>query len=474
MNSSIELFFKILLSKFKIYIIVVFLFLLPFSVCFSYEDSSSEININSVNSFLWIQLLIFLSFSAFFSCSETAIFSLSKIQIMKIETLKNFGSNTLKYLLSNPKTTLTTILLGNLFVNIGASLTGGIIAERYIQHDPILSFFIGFISITLLILFFGEIIPKTLGLEKAEVIARYFAPLIKTIYIILLPLNRILSYIINLSFKILNIPPLNLQNTLTEEELKSLLQLSDVRAVLEDDEKEMIESVIEFRETTAEDIMTPRTDIVAFDINTPREEINNYFKSKGHKRVPVFEEDMDHIAGILLAKDIIVYPEKDIKELLREPIYIPIKKPVSQLLNEFRQKTLHIAVVIDEFGGTAGIVTLNDILEEIVGEMKDKARDQKTEAEQNIIKNPNNESYKVLGKTEIWEFEEKFKTALPQDMGRTIGGIVMNSLGKLPKEGETIEFDFGVFTVTKMIENRIHELIFTPSKITNKEEEEQK
>lgn len=423
------------------------------------DTTSPEVEgYNYVPPQLFLELVIFLVFSAFFSCAETAVFSLSKVQVIKIENSKRLGSASLSRLLRDPKNTLNSILLGNLFVNIGASMTGGVIAESYIKGEPFLAFIAGAAGVTLIILFFGEILPKTIGLEKAETMSLIFAPILRYIFLIISPFNKVLSIVVGFFYKIFKLPPENPQNTLTEEELKALLQLSDVRAVLEEDEKEMIESVIELKETTVEDIMTPRTDIAAFPLETSKQEIIEYIKSKGHTRLVIYDEDIDHIAGILLAKDVILYPEKDIKDLLREPQLIPTKKPLSDLLNELKQSTIHMAIVIDEFGGTAGVVTLNDLLEEIVGEMRDK----KEITEESIIKIDVNK-YKVLGKTETWEFEDKFHVRLPEDMGRTIGGLVMNTLGSVPDEGESASTKFGTFTVAKMDENRIAELIFIPS-----------
>ncbi len=456
------------------YLIILFTFLFALLLYGGFAGNaalSDEYNTHDVPLFIWIQLIIFLFCSAFFSCSESAIFSLSKVQIIKIETTNKFGRNALISILKDPQKTLNSILLGNLFVNIGASVTGGIITDAYLSYNPLLSFMIGMIGMTFLLLFFTEIFPKTIALEKAELIARYLSPTLKFFFIIIMPITNFISYFIMILLNILKIPPINQENTLTEEELKSLLQLSDVRAVLEEDEKEMIESIIEFRETTAEEIMTPRTDFKAFSIDTPKEEIVSYIKSKGHKRVPIYEGDIDHIIGILHAKDVIVYPEKSIKELVREPIYIPFKKPISQLLNEFRQSSLHMAIVVDEFGGTAGVITLNDILEEIVGEMKDK-RDKKIEIDEEIKKLPSSDDYLIQGKIETWAFEEHFRVDLPEDMGRTVGGIIMNTLGRIPEEGDIVSFDFGKFEVKKMDENRIHYLVFHPHKdfFKNKED----
>ena len=419
---------------------------------------------------LWVILCIFLAGSGFFSGAETALFSLDKLRMTRIEQRHPKGFYYVRALLSEPKKTLSTILLLNNFVNIGATLCAGALAGIYVSDSPVLSFLVGAVAVTLLILVIGEIMPKTVAIERSEKFALLAAPLMIFFTRIVYPVRIMLDGATRLIFRIFKFTPKEGSETFTEEDLKMMLMSGELDGLLEEDEREMIDGVFEFGSKTAEEIMTHRTEMEAYANNLTQVELIESVKNGNHSRVLVYEEDLDHIIGVLHVKDLLLNPERRYAELIRPPFMVPPKKELSTLLNEMQKTRSHLAVIVDEFGGTSGLVTLNDLLEEIVGEIKD-AREAALEHKNIIRIAPDH--YNISGMMEVEEINETFRFHLDVEVARTVGGYLFNTLGRIPERGDSIEIDGWRFRIMRMEGNRIDRVslkkIGARKRIINKE-----
>ncbi len=400
---------------------------------------------------LWLALGCFLFLSGFFSGSETALFSLDKIQLHRLKRERRHGIRAIQWLLQNPRDTLTTILFANMFVNIAATLLAGALAQRYFAPHPYIAFFAGALGITLVILILGEIVPKTLAIERAERIALRAAPVLLLVSRLIIPVRKILLAVSDLFFRILRISSDPHVTFVTEEELKALLTTGEIKKLLEEDEQKMINSIFELGQTTVEEIMTPRMEIEYFLSTTPQHELLAHLKASQHSRVLICDKNLDNIIGILHAKHLLLSQDTPYLKLLRPPLFVPPKKGLTDLLSEFKKSRRHLAVVIDEYGGTAGIVTMHDLLEEIVGTIHESTKSRADEIFQELRHN----EYLVPGKMEVSELNEHLPLALSEDMGRTVSGFITNTLGRIPKASDEIVLPNALFRIVKMGRNRV-------------------
>lgn len=401
---------------------------------------------------LWILLALFLAHSGFFSASETALFSLDRLRLSQIEAEHPAGFRSIKILLDAPHSTLTSILLLNRFANVGTTISAGALSELYFSGRPVLSFFIGAVTVILLILILGEVMPKTLALERAKTLSRYISPVLIFYIRLATPLRYLVDRINAIFFSALKFSPVDNAETSTEEDLKMILMSGEFDNLLGEDEKEMIDSVLELREKTVDEVMTPRIELEAYSASLSQEELIREIRKGTHSRVIIYEEDLDHILGTLHVKDLLLYPERPYKELIREPFQVPTKKELTAILREMQKTRTHMAVVLDEYGGTAGIVTMNDLLEEIVGDIKDA---KEAASDQMSIIRLDQNHFHVSGKVDVRELNESFGLGLDEDLARTVGGYVFNLLGRVPDEDEVFESTGWRFHILKMDGNRI-------------------
>ncbi|NQT06688.1 MAG: HlyC/CorC family transporter [Candidatus Omnitrophica bacterium] len=321
-----------------------------------------------VNLFILAALLLC---SAFFSGSETALFSLSKIRVrrLQVENVKN--ARTLAYLLNRPRTLIITILTGNMLVNILASSMASSIALK-LFGDRGLGISIGIM--TLLILTFGEITPKVISIKNSERISLFVAPYILFFSRLVLPLRKILGYIVDFLEPIASRKIKRDQEDLNEEEVKKAVEIGTRFGALDKKEEEMIRGVFKFNDKTARDVIVPPQRIVAVDISTPLDTIRSIITKKELSRMPIFENNLDNIVGMLYAKDLIVAGQKGefaLRDILRKPFYVAEDINLDDLLREFRKHRIHMALVKNKGGRLAGLVTLQDLLEEIIGQIRD-------------------------------------------------------------------------------------------------------
>ncbi|WIV13350.1 hemolysin family protein [Proteiniborus sp. MB09-C3] len=401
-----------------------------------------------------ILLIVFLMLSAFFSAAETALMTLSKIRIRKMVEDNVKGASRIEKLVKNPSKLLSAILIGNNVVNIGASaLATSIAIDRYGNKG------VGIATglMTLLVLIFGEITPKSLAAQNSEKISLKVAGFVHVVTIIFNPIIIFLTRLTNLLVRLLGGKVDNNQPFITEEELKTIVSVSHEEGVLEGEEKDMIYNVFEFGDSQARDVMTTRTDMVAVEVNSSYWDVINIFRQEQFSRIPVYENTTDNIIGILYVKDLLFLEDNkgefDLKKYMREPYFTYEFKPTTELFDEMRTNRIHMAIVLDEYGGTDGIVTIEDLIEEIVGDIEDEYDKHVDEIE--VIKE---DEYLVYGNIKIEEVNEMIGTSIESEDFDSIGGFVMGVLGRLPETGEAIEYDNIKFIAEIVEKNRIEKL----------------
>lgn len=403
-----------------------------------------------------IVLLIFLVMcSAFFSASETALMSISKIRVRHLVDAEVKGSKKLDLLLSDTDKLLSTILLGNNAVNIGASSLATSLAIGF-WGDTGVGIATGLM--TLIILIFGEITPKSLAVRFSEPISLKVAPFMLLLVKVLTPVVFILSKITGLFVRIFGGDPNYKKPSLTQDELKTIVNVSSEEGVIEDDEKELICNIFEFGELKVKDIMVQRMDIVAVPVTATYTEIVDIFKESKFSRLPVYEENLDNIVGLVFAKDLLFLDcnndEFEITKIMRETHNTYEFLKVSDFFKEIQSKQNHIAIVYDEYGSVAGLVTLEDVIESVMGDIHDEYDD---DEDSSIVKVSENE-YLVMGYTKIEEFNEYFGCTIESEDCDSIGGFLTSLLGRLPEKNEKLNVDTVEIVVADMEDTHVEKL----------------
>ncbi len=415
------------------------------------------------NVILGIVIGLLILCSSFFSCIETAFSCVSTARLKNEESKGNKKARNALFITENFDKALTTILIGNNVVNLGCSSLATVLCMNIFQN------FAAAISTgltTLLVLIFGEIIPKCIGKEKSEAVALNTAIILKGIMIVLTPLSFLFIAIKTGALKLLNIR--NDSPAVTEDELKYIIEHSENEGVLEEEESEMVQSALEFDEKSAFEVLTPRVDMLALDIDDDFETNKNKILTERYSRVPVYKENLDNILGILYTRDyleeLIEGKTPDIKLLINDAFFTYKSRKLSALMNDLRKNQVNMAIVTDEYGGTLGIVTMEDLIEEIVGEIYDEDED----IEKEYTKLREN-CYFVSGDL---DFDQLLELTDREDFdndteSHTVGGFIFEHMGRIPKEGDKFEIDGLSFEVYKVEERRIISAIVKvdPSKI---------
>ena len=402
-----------------------------------------------------IFLIVLLIGSAFFSASETALMSLSKIRIRYMQDEGVKGAKLVSSLIENPNKLLSSILVGNNVVNIAAtsistSLFIGLMGEKGVALATAV--------MTVLVLIFGEITPKTIAANNSEKVSLLVSKPIKAIIFILRPIVWIFNIITNIIFKLFGITNKGAKSFITEEELKTMVNVSHEEGVLEMEEREIINNVFEFGDMQAKNAMVQRIDMVAIDMEDSYVEIIQVFKTEKLSRMPVYEETIDDIVGILNIKDIIFLSDEeiesfDIKNYMREPFFTYEFKKITQLLEEMKLEKSQMAIVVDEYGGTSGLLTIEDLVEVIVGDIEDEYDEEEDEIQ--VIKE---DEYIVDGSTKIGDVNELIGVNLESEEFDSIGGFIIGHLSRLPEENEVIEVDNIRFCIESIEKNRIKKI----------------
>ena len=420
------------------------------------------------NVILGIVIGLLILCSSFFSCIETAFSCVSTARLKNEESKGNKKAKNALFITENFDKALTTILIGNNVVNLGCSSLATVLCMNIFQN------FAASISTgltTLLVLIFGEIIPKCIGKEKSETVALNTAIILKGLMIVLTPLSFLFIAIKTGALKLLNIR--NDSPTVTEDELKYIIEHSENEGVLEEEESEMVQSALEFDEKSAFEVLTPRVDMLALDIDDDFETNKNKILTERYSRVPVYKENLDNILGILYTRDyleeLIEGKTPDIKLLINDAFFTYKSRKLSALMNDLRKNQVNMAIVTDEYGGTLGIVTMEDLIEEIVGEIYDEDEDIEKEytklRENCYFVSGDLEFYQLLELTDREDFDNDTES-------HTVGGFIFEHMGRIPKEGDKFEIDGLSFEVYKVEERRIISAIVKvdPSKVKKEEE----
>jgi putative hemolysin len=404
--------------------------------------------------------VILLIASAFFSASETALISLSKIRIrhMKEEGIK--GAKLVNNLIEHPNELLSSILVGNNVVNIAATSISTSLFINIMggpEGVPVAT-----AVMTVLVLIFGEITPKTIAANNSEKIAVLVSKPIKLIIIILTPIVWIFNIITNIIFKLFGIKNKGVQPYITEAELKTMVDVSHEEGVLETEERQIINNVFQFGDMQAKEAMVQRLDMVAINSEDCYEQIIEMFKNEKLSRMPVYNDSIDDIIGILNIKDIVFLNDEEIanfniENYIREPFFTYEFKKITQLLEEMKIEKNQMSIVVDEYGGTAGLITIEDLVEVIVGDIEDEF----DEEEEDIIVIKEDE-YVVEGNVKISDVNEFIGVKLESEEFDSIGGFIIGHLRRLPEENEVIEVDNIRFCIESLDKNRIKKIrIFT-------------
>lgn len=383
-------------------------------------------------------LVILLALSAFFSASETAMFSASKVKIRHMAEEGNPRAMLTRKLLDQPSRLISTILIGNNVVNIGATALATALSIEVFGSTGA---GIATGAMTFFVLVFGEITPKTIAAKRAEAVALRVSSSLNNLGTIMLPIIKILNFLSSGIIRLFGgTAPEN--PYITEEELRMLVNVGQEEGTIDADEREMIDSIFEFDDTLVREVMVPRIDIIAVNINDTIENLTNLIVEVGHSRIPVYENTVDNIVGVIYAKDLLKPLQNCEKEaptilkLMRTAYYVPESKKVRDLFEELRKEKVHMAIVLDEYGGTAGLVTIEDLIEEIMGDIQDEF-----DREEIHIETISENTLLVDARTSIYDINELLETDLPDDEFETISGLVFHSLGKVPSEGQELDID---------------------------------
>lgn len=411
---------------------------------------------------LSILFLIFLS--ALFSSSEIAIFSFDKKKINDFKKEHPLLGKYLTTVINNSRRILVTILLANTIVAVWASIISVQlsleIAEKY-KYSKDVTIFVQIIVLTIVLLVFGEISPKIWANKHQTIALKIIIIPIYWISILLYPIGYLITSLMDLFSK--NFSERKSNTALHESEIKELAELGVEKGTIEEEEHDLINGIVSFKSVTAREIMTPRVDIAAISVDATFEELLNVINESGHSRIPLYEKDLDNIKGIIIAKDLLPFIKKkelsqniNLIKIAREAIFVPSSKHINDLLHEFQEKKIHLAIVVDEYGGTAGLISLEDILEEIVGEIRDEH-----DKEENEITKLSENNYLLLGKLSIDELNELFNEnfSSENDDYDTVGGFVFNHAGTIPEQGYSFVFNNYKFTVKEIIHNRINKVL---------------
>ncbi len=413
----------------------------------------------------------FLFFSAFFSSAETAFTAIGRAKLKTLVEQKIKSSKKLEKLLQEPHKLLTAILIGNNIANVGASAIATMLMMEVLAKTALntfatsLSIVTG--SITLILLIFGEITPKTIAIKNPSKLALIMTPFLYYYYIIFTPIINFFSLLSILISKVLRVGNKGVGQLLTEEEIKAVIKLGEEEGILETQEKDMLNGVLKISEKVVREIMTPRIDTICIPANTTIKEAIQVITTKGHSRIPIYEDNIDNIQSIIYAKDLINIPEDSqestVQKFGRKPLFCPESKSLETLLQQMKLNKFHMAIVVDEYGGMAGIVTFEDIIEEIVGEVQDEHDIEETEFTQ-----LSNNHFLIDAKMNINDLAEKIGLTLNDndDDYDTVGGFVIHQLGSFPKKGQELTIENFTVKIKEIRKRRIITIEFIKNKDT--------
>ncbi|STO31009.1 Putative Mg2+ and Co2+ transporter CorB [Fusobacterium necrogenes] len=389
-------------------------------------------------------LVILIMLSGFFSASETALTSFRSIHLEKFENDKNIKKiELLKNWLKNPNEMLTGLLVGNNIVNILASSIATVVTINVIGEASSSSVAVATIGMTIIILIFGEITPKIIAKNQAVKIAGIVINIIYYFTWILKPIIKILMMISKFIGRMLGIEIKNEGFMITEEDIISFVNVGEAEGIIEEEEKEMIHSIVGFGETTAKEVMTPRTSMFALEGEKTLDDVWDEIIENGFSRIPVYKDTIDNIIGVLYVKDVLSIikdgkTDTPIKNFVRLGYFVPETKSIIEILQEFRSMKVHIAMVLDEYGGIVGLVTIEDLIEEITGEIRDEFDTE----EEELIHKINDNTYEVDGMIDIETLDKELSIKLPESEDyESLGGLIVTELGRVAIIGDIVNIE---------------------------------
>ena len=415
---------------------------------------------------LWLALILCIALSAFFSATETAYSASNRVRLKTVEGPRKEKAQLTLQLLEKYDSLLTTVLIGNNVVNIAGTAIATVLFTRIMTGTSEgAGATVASAVMTVLVLFLGEVGPKTLAKQQPEKFAMAVAPAMRVLVVLLKPLDWLFSLYRKGLAKLIKPEE---EESQIEEELMTMIDEAQTEGDIEEDEGELIRSAIEFNDQDASDIMTPRVDVTAIEDTATIEEAADLFRDTWFSRIPVYHEDLDHIVGILHEKDFYKMTHEgcqDITKIMKEPVFAPASLSISNLLKMFRTTKTHLVILLDEYGGTEGIVTMEDVLEELVGEIYDEH----DEVEEEVVEQEDG-TMLVDGSMQLQELLDKHELENKYDAD-TVGGWVAEMLEKVPEVGDVFRLENHEFTVTEMDGFRVTKVQVTD--IPEKQEEEQ-
>jgi len=406
-------------------------------------------------------LVILLGLSAFFSSAETALTTVNKIRMRSLADDGNKRAKIVLKLTENPGKMLSAILIGNNIVNLSASSLTTTIAIGF-GADIAVAIATGIL--TILILIFGEISPKTIATINSEKLSLVYAYPIHFIMVVLTPISFLINILARIILFLLRVDPNAKPDAMTEDELRTIVEVSHESGVIEEEEREMINNVFDLGDAKAKDVMVPRVNVVFADVESSYEELIDIFREHKFTRLPVYEETTDNVIGTINMKDLLLYNHKEdfhIREFLREAYFTYEHKVVSELLVEMREASYNIAIVLDEYGETAGLITLEDILEEIVGEIHDEYDEYE---EDELLTRINDFEYILEGSISLDDLDDRLELKLESEEYDSLGGFIIENLDRHPEVGDEILTEKGLrLVVDSLDKNRVQKVhIFIP------------
>jgi len=402
----------------------------------------------------YIQLLILIlliGLSAFFSSAETALTTVNKIRIRNLAEAGDKSAVTLTKVLEDQGKMLSAILVGNNVVNLTASSMSTTLAMNIWSNKAV-----GIATgvLTLVILVFGEISPKTISTLYSEKISLKYAKIIYLFMTVMTPVIYAVNVLSSGFLRLVHVDPNRKQEAITEDELRTIVEVSHEEGVIESEEKKIINNVFDFGDSVAKDIMVPRIDMAMVEVGATYDELIDIFREEKYTRMPVYEETTDNVIGIINMKDVLLIDRNEefhVRDLLREPLYTYEYKNTAELMVEMRQTSNNMIIVLDEYGATAGMITLEDLLEEIVGEIRDEYDE---DEEQELVEVGPGE-YVVEGSMKLDDLNDLLELELESEDYDSIGGLIIGQLDRLPEEGESVVCDGIRLVVDRLDKNRI-------------------
>ena len=403
-----------------------------------------------------VAIALLLLFAAFLAMAETSVTRMGRVKALHLDQEKKRGAGSLVKIVEDPAPYMNVILLLTLLTHITATVLATALALRRLDDAGET---IAVVLMTMLIFVFAELTPKTYAVQFTDRAALAMAPVIYLFGRVLRPVSNLLLLISNGLMVLLPGKPLPKGPFISEEEIRHLVDVAEEEEEIEEEERELIHSIFEFGDTVVREVMVPRPDMVAIRADATMDEALEKIIEAGYSRIPIFEGDTDNIIGVLYAKDLLkrVHEgKKDVRlsSIGRAPTFVPEQKKVSELLREMQDQRVHMSIVVDEYGGTAGLVTIEDLLEEIVGEIVDEY-----DKEEPLVEPIDENTIRVDAKMQIDEVNELLDVELPHDEWDTVGGLVFGLTGRVPIAGEVVRYDSLEFTTERVTGRRIQKVV---------------